>query len=494
MATKEEILGTFVGESGPMNRMVMAKKLGIPLASFASQLERLVKQELVGKNEQQEYSLTEVGQQYLQTPPAQHKTTSEEPTAEAPTSEAPTPTPTTEFDHFVKFGLQTGVVPKALIEQTANHISSGGGFQNLTWVWQGLCEMGIRPDLARRWFHSWRSYLHQSIPERVATEVRTTPPVGEEEEAKSVTGKRAYIIGPNDMPLFVGEGVGDLDYDDAVKLSAIRVAGLARGGGQTAPPGQHVGTQADEMVKVFNAVKEFLGPQSKGKSYVVKPGEKGYAVEEIEEGKPTILSPPGGGGGPPSPSFLVDSEGNVTEVPPGRPVVLKQAAPPPAPQSPQKTFIVRQTAEGIVAEEHEVGKPIIINANPPSASAPPMMPFPVFDANGQPVLDTEGKPVYANLEPTLKWLGFQSEQRRADERHSALMGLAQVVKENIGDGVAAIKVAAEEARHSPKPGKEGQAFECSQCHAQFSVPPGQWNSVKCPSCQREYTREEVFGA
>jgi len=51
-------------------------------------------------------------------------------------------------------------------------------------------------------------------------------------------GKRAYVLGPDDLPIYVGEGVGDLDYNDAVNLSAIRVA--ARGGlqsGQTVTPG-----------------------------------------------------------------------------------------------------------------------------------------------------------------------------------------------------------------------------------------------------------------
>lgn len=51
-------------------------------------------------------------------------------------------------------------------------------------------------------------------------------------------GKRAYILGPNDLPIYVGEGVGDLDYNDAVRLSAVRAA--ARGelqSGQTVTPG-----------------------------------------------------------------------------------------------------------------------------------------------------------------------------------------------------------------------------------------------------------------
>ncbi len=46
-------------------------------------------------------------------------------------------------------------------------------------------------------------------------------------------GKRDYVLGAKDLPLYVGEGVGDMDYEGAVKLSANR---LARGGVQAGSP------------------------------------------------------------------------------------------------------------------------------------------------------------------------------------------------------------------------------------------------------------------
>ncbi|MBA7576942.1 hypothetical protein ES708_18788 [subsurface metagenome] len=446
------------------------------------------------KNEQHEYTITEAGRQFALAAPPGGETPPGEETEES--------LKTTEYQQFIEMGKTTGVVPLALLEQTANHIWRGGDFRDLVWVWKGLTEMGIRHDLAQRWWHSWRSYLHQAIPTELAASVGVQPPTEKAAEAKAEIGKgkRDYILDANGLPLYVGEGVGDLDHDEAIRLSALRQAVLARGG-TAAPGGQQatVGTMADEMTKVFNAVREFLGPQSKGKSYIVKPGEEGYMVEEVEEGKPTVVTAPGQGSGTPSPSYLVDAEGNVTEAPAGRPIVIKQSAPATSPQ-PGKTLLVRQTPEGVVTEEYEPGRPIIINAAPPSpgSNMPGMVPFPVFGEDGKPVYDSDGKPVYANIEPMMKWMGFQGEQKRADERHSMLMGLGQTVRENVGDGIAAIKAAAEEAKKGAggktPPGSEQPAvYECSDCHTKFSIPNVPYETVTCPNpqCGRVYSKAEI---
>ncbi len=504
MASKDQILDILSGETGPMNRTVLGKRLGLPTSSFQNQLDRMEKQGLIEKNEQNEYTITEGGRQFALAapPPAPSPDEKLEATEES--------LKTTEYQQFVEMGKTTGVVPLALIEQTATHVWRGGDFRDLTWVWKGLTEMGIRPDLAQRWWHSWRSFLHQAVPAEVASEVGATRTSIEKEAGKGVAvgkGKRDYILSPTDLPICVGEGVGDLDYEDAVRLSAVRAAAQARGGAQAGTPGQPTtpGSMADEMTKVFNAVKEFLGPQSKGKSYIVKPGEEGYLVEEIEEGKPTVIATPGSNTNPGT-SFLIDAEGTVTEVPAGKPVVIKQPI-PTTPSQPGKTFIVRQTPEGMVTEEYEGGKPIIINASPSSSNLPGMMPFPVFGEDGKPVYDTEGKPVYANLEPMMKFMGFQSEQRRADERHSAFMGLAQTVRENFGDGIAAIAAAAQEIKAGTEakaataaPQEQLHTFNCGHCQKEFAIRPEDWPKlvsgqllgVPCPHCQNEYTREELM--
>jgi hypothetical protein len=114
------------------------------------------------------------------------------------------------------------------------------------------------------------------------------------------------------------------------------------------------------------------------------------------------------------------------------------------------------------------------------------------------VVDRDGHPVYANIEPMLKWLGFQSEQRRADERHTTLMGLAQTVRENLGDGIQALKAAATEiqkTKQQPPPKLETpQAYECGNCKTQFALPTTEgWQTLKCPKCEQTWTRKEVLG-
>lgn len=482
MATKEDILRVLVGQSAPMNRTVMGKKLGLPTSNFMTQLNTAEKQLLVEKNPENEYTLTEAGHALLLAAPPVTTTPPGEETEET--------LKTTDYQQFITFGTQTGVVPQALIGQTATHIFSGGDFKDLNWVWQGLTEMGIRPDLARRWFHSWRSALHQPIPEGVAAEARTVE-AAEEKAVKEGKGKRDYIIGANDTPINVGEGYGDLDYEDAVRLSTARAAALARAGqlGGAATPG----TMADEITKVFSAFREIMGPQTAGKSYVVKPGEEGYVVEEVDGNKPTIINAPGKGPTNPSPSWFVTAEGEVQELTPGKPLVIKQAA-TPQPQT-AKTYIIKQTPEGYVTEEMEAGKPIVLNMPQPASTGMPLLPFPVIGSDGQPVFDSEGKPVYANIEPMLKFLEFQGEQKRADERHQMLMGLGQTVRENLGDGVAALKQAAAEAKAKGSTAKattEVPTFRCGDCQTEFKIPPG-WagQNIACPGCKREYTKEEL---
>jgi len=103
-----------------------------------------------------------------------------------------------------------------------------------------------------------------------------------------------------------------------------------------------------------------------------------------------------------------------------------------------------------------------------------------------------------DLGKVIDWRKFQNEERRADESHGQLMGLAQTIRENIPDGIQAIVKTAEEAKRGTgaktPAATQPQLYECGQCHEKFGVPPGEWEKVACPKCQIEYTREEVLGA
>ncbi|GAJ17588.1 unnamed protein product, partial [marine sediment metagenome] len=44
----------------------------------------------------------------------------------------------------------------------------------------------------------------------------------------------------------------------------------------------------------------------------------------------------------------------------------------------------------------------------------------------------DGQPIVMDLGHVIDWRKFQNEERRADGRHDALIGLAQTVRENLG--------------------------------------------------------------
>ncbi len=83
------------------------------------------------------------------------------------------------------------------------------------------------------------------------------------------------------------------------------------------------------------------------------------------------------------------------------------------------------------------------------------------------------------------------------ERNRHIGTVAGVVKEHLGDGIEAIKLAAEEFKQSSgakqPPPAPNQVFECGDCHTHFSPPAG-WagQPIKC-TCGREYTKEELLG-
>lgn len=390
------------------------------------------------------------------------------------------------------YGQLAGVAPDLILATC--ELILGGDPENLEHVWEAMTQMDVPIPNRRRWFNLWRNYLKQGIPPELREKVIGTSEATEEEaEETTVSAKekgRDYIIA-DDVPVFVGHGQGDFSLKDAKDIIGMRSLRYRFTGQPGATP-QAFGPK--DIMDIIDKIYEGRGAGAPPKSYVVTQGEEGAVVQEIEPGQPMVLSQPAPN--KPSATYVVDGEGNVRQAQPGEPIVIKQQVQ----SSPGKTYLVRQTPEGMVTEEFEAGKPIIINAPTPSPNSnlPPMLPFPVIGSDGQPVYDKDGKPVYANIEPMMKWMGFQSEQRRQEERHQALIATAKTFREHIGDLVAGMKVAAEEKKQGSKLPTEPQpqAFECADCHTQFGVPPG-WvgEPVRCPnpSCGRVYTREELLG-
>ena len=342
-----------------------------------------------------------------------------------------------------------------------------------------LAEMNVPQNQKIQWRNLYRGYLRNTTAPEERDELYPLPKAEEVapgEEGISALGEPRrgeqldYIVEDNNI-LQVGEGLGMFTFRQALQVVA------AKRGTASHPEAQGgLGTFKD-----FADAVSTLNPN------------KPMTPEDIVNLVNMINEAHGGGGGE-SPSGYIVDDGEVKELKPGQPIVVKKVV-----REPGKTYLLNpETSE---LEEHEPGKPIVIKMQPSSGSnMPAMLPFPVFGSDGQPAYDKDGKPIYANLEPMLKYMGFQSEQRRSDERHGALMGLVQTVRENLGDGVAALKAAAAEvkgnSRGESSSEEHPQVFKCGDCGTQFSPPAG-WTGqqLKCPnpSCGREYTKEELLG-
>lgn len=475
MANLTEVLEVLSTRGESIKTDDLAKELRASVEGTRKQLTRLKQREFVEGDSKEGWYITDTGKAELEKGRV-HPTMLDE--------------GVTPRDKFEAIGRRIGISPDRIT--LASDIVWSQNYEDIKWVWEALLQADVRVDLARPWVNSWRAHLQKGIPpelERELVGVSKEEKEGKAEVAgvrKPVEG-RSYIL-QDDMPVYVGKDLGDLFYQDAVDLARIRAARGVREAPGTQP--QPMGP--DDIIKLVNAVREWTGQggQKEQKSYIVREGEEGAIVQEVESGKPVVLSSPKAS----KPvTYLVNPEGVVKEMQPGEPIVIKQQAAP----SSGKTFIVRQTSEGIVAEEHDLGKPIIINNPALGSGMPAMMPFPVMDGDGKPVVGQDGQPVYANLEPMLKWLSFQGEQRRSDERHTALMGLVDTVKENLPDGIQALREAAAEARgRSTGKTAQQQVYECGECHAKFSLTrePAEGETVACPQCGHSWSPEEVASA
>ncbi|MBA7614700.1 hypothetical protein ES703_21969 [subsurface metagenome] len=299
---------------------------------------------------------------------------------------------------------------------------------------------------------------------------------------------KRYLVDPETGRISVDEEEGELTYKDAI-LTSASIKGKS---------GQY-----DDAISLINVVKELSKnsqdkPAEKPKEYYVDP-DSGIIIHDPDNGELTLseartvsqsFQKAKTDSSVQAPGIYVDGEGNVHELKPGQPIVVQKVT-----REPGKTFVF----DGKDLIEQEAGKPLVIKVEAQGGGASPTLPFPAISRDGQPVYDKDGNPIYVDIEPQLKWLNFQGEQKRSDERHGALMGLVQTVRENVPDGIQAILAAVSEAKGASagtKPPATPQNFKCGDCGTEFSPPAG-WagQPIKCPNpvCGREYSKEELLG-
>lgn len=459
MAHKREILDSILVAGGPTKLGEAAKRLGLKGREIKAQVDRCIKQELVFRNNEKDLIITEKGRQALEDlrseeaiaaavakpipkPPATPEVAAEV-TAEVKPEEAPPPshgasaigppiTPKllpseaeaglTEYDFFFNICRTVGLDDQnsGLVTR---HIWQGGKNEDLDWLWKGLMQMQVRPDLAARIWHSWRSHLSMGIPETLKDLLGTDKPAsasgdGDKSGADRVPagkGLMSHIIRDN-SPVYVGEGYGDMNYTDAIHLCEVRAAGLARAS-STGAAVQTPGSMADEMVKVFNAFKDTMGDQIKGKSFIINQDEEGAHFEEIPMDKPVLVKEPRPAQAEPGKSWVVNAQGEVTEVPAGKPIVIQQSIPATV-TPPVGRHWLYDKATGKV-EEVTADQPIIIAAQPAQQPQSPMISF----------QDPQGNPFTLDLSTYFKLEDHKNKVRREDEAHDVKIEIAKGAKD-----------------------------------------------------------------
>ncbi len=365
--------------------------------------------------------------------------------------------------------VEEGVTPREKFEAIARRIGIAddrivlaadivwsGDYTDVKWVWEALGQADIRDDLRKIWVNSWRAFLQKGIPPELEVELTGVPGAEEGKPGEAVRPKvpaRDYII-VDDEPARVGANLGDYSLQDAKDILAIRAlrdrfAGARQLGGG-GPPGA-----TEKVSELLTALEPYI---NKGSDLDII---KEVLADKLALQRQEILSHiPQQPGQPSQPKSFLEQ---VTDFV-GALGSLKEAGP---------------TLRSILGMPESSG-------NPASTALPVQLKGP------------DGSPIVMDLSNFINLEKFRGDERRADERHGALIGLTQTVRENLGDGVAALKAAASEmkggAKVQPSGLEQAQLYECGQCHTKFGVPPGEWSKVTCPSCQTEYTREEVLGS
>jgi len=253
------------------------------------------------------------------------------------------------------------------------------------------------------------------------------------ETAPAGRNLKRYLVDPETGKIDIDEEEGDYTYKDALLLSAS-VKGK--------------GGHFEEAISLIKTVTELGGGKKqtdeRPKEFYVDP-ETAVIIHDLENGECTLSEARAISQSMRGPTEekqktiqYLDGDGKLIEAPAGQPIIItkKEQA------HPSKVFFINDQGE---LAEQEAGKPIVIKVQQgsPGSDMPATLPFPVFGNDGQPVLDKDGKPMYANLEPMMKWMGFQSEQRRADESHKTKLEIATTFKDMLGKAGTALSHMAE---------------------------------------------------
>jgi hypothetical protein len=448
MADKFDIVSTINSAGAPITMTEIGAALQVTAQTLGAQMARLKKDKFLNEIEKDRYVLSEKGIAWMEgekvkarrtlgvlpkavgggtespPPPAgpedpedpgdserQHpvvgtpETKTSDPSDENIMSEASAGL--TDYNLFFKTGIRLGA-EKELSAVITEHVWRGGSYEDIDWVWKALSSMQVRRDIAKRWWESWRSHLMQSANPELAAKVaaQSKPPedspnlggaVDDQPAVKAFLEKRkawTHIL-IDDVPTFVGEGKGDMTYEDAKSLAEVRATAKARG----VPAAGAAVTSPDDVlerqIKLLTALASIIKGDGSGtpKSYLVTPSDEGGPAEirEIEPGQPIVAPAPRNQPAPTKTWVVNEEDGTTQEIDPGKPFVIirkeKAVVPADGGGKPGSFFFLNPATQSIESWDPSKG--------------PFMMPRPAPAASSEPVVNMgigpDGKQVMFNL-------------------------------------------------------------------------------------------------
>ena len=352
-----------------------------------------------------------------------------------------------DFNVFYQLGLQVGVEQK-LCQVVARHVWKGGRYDDLVWVRKAFGEMVVRADLADRWWQAWRTHLGADVKGELITKMRKEG-ANSEKPIEDDSGQNGSAAARNmedfkktlthsiidDVPKFMGEGEGDMTYEDAKKLCEIRAASKAKAGTvATVTPAQPVDPTM-QALKILETLVPLIKGDGTGrpKAFMVTPSEDGGPVEisEIDPDKP-IVAPSPRVQQIPGRTFVVEEDGVVTEVDAGKPyvkIVKEKALVPSGGQGgAQNGFFFFNPRTRMIEQWDPSKGPFMI----PQADEPPASRQPVIQLKG-----ADGELMNLDLSTYFALDEHKEKMRQKRDGFEMKQGLAKEAKTLLSKGIRA---------------------------------------------------------
>jgi hypothetical protein len=188
-----------------------------------------------------------------------------------------------------------------------------------------------------RWVNTWRGVLKvpmtmraRQIVEQVRKDGDTTlPPVTNSKDTAIGNSRlRDYILDASGHPLWVGEGCGDLEYADAVRISTIDSAARARIPINNADvSGGQKGGAVSDALAIIDGMKKLGGDGGAKKTLLMIPGPEGYTMQEVDAGSSVVIpktdTKDSDGKDKPQGVWYMDPNTNeMKQAAPGQPIVI----------------------------------------------------------------------------------------------------------------------------------------------------------------------------